>query len=163
MVRVRVLGELVVEGTDRVIELSGSWRARSLFAWLALNPGSHPRGDLAARFWPDVLDSSARASLRNALWALRRALGADASNALIASRDRVGLQGPPCVWVDATAFSEYLSAGRLEDALALCRGELLGGWDEEWVYEFRDAHRPAGAPPALRRGARALPRRRRPE
>jgi DNA-binding SARP family transcriptional activator len=141
MLRVRVLGELVVESSDRVIELTGSWRARSLFAWLALDPGSHPRSDLAARFWPDVLDSSARASLRNALWALRRALGAESAEALIASRDSVRLQGPPSVWVDATAFSEDVAAGRLDDALALCRGELLAGLDEEWIYDYRDEHR----------------------
>ncbi len=155
MVRVRVLGELVVEGTDRVIELGGSWRVRSLFAWLALNPGSHPRGELAARFWPDVLDSSARASLRNALWALRRALGPDAPQALNTSRERVGLQGPPAVWVDATAFGEYVAEGRLDDALALCRGELLAGLDEEWVHEFRDAHRGRFSELLERRAARA--------
>ena len=29
----------------------------------------------------------------------------------------------------------------LEEALALCTGELLAGLEEEWVYEYRDAHR----------------------
>jgi DNA-binding SARP family transcriptional activator len=138
MLRLQLLGELVAESAGRPIELTGSWRARSLLAWLALNPGSHPRGDVASRFWPDVLDSSARASLRNGLWALRRALGDDA-DALVATRARVGLEGPH--WLDVTAFGEYVAAGRLDDALALCRGELLAGLDEEWVLEFRDAHR----------------------
>ncbi len=49
-----------------------------LLAWLALHPGGHARRDLAPRFWPDVLDESARASLRTALHELRRALGEDA-------------------------------------------------------------------------------------
>lgn len=53
---------------------------------------------------------------------------------------RGGLRGPPEVWVDAAAFAER-SAARLEEALALCRGELLAGLDEEWVFEYRDAHR----------------------
>ena len=97
MLRIRVLGELIVESSGRQIELSGSWRARSLLAWFALNPGAHRRGDVASRFWPDILDSSARASLRNALWALRRALRDEADGALIATRDRVGLDGPPNV------------------------------------------------------------------
>ncbi len=141
MLRVCVLGELVVESCGRVVEPGGSWRARSLLAWLALNPGSHPRGDVASRFWPDVLDSSARASLRNGLWALRRILGAESSRALVATRDHVGLDGPPNVWVDAIAFGEHLAADRLEEALALCRGEVLAGLDEEWVYEYRDEHR----------------------
>ena len=132
MLRVRVLGELLVEHAGGRVELTGSWRARSLLAWLALNPGSHPRGAVAARFWPDVLDTSARASLRNALWALRRALGPEAP-ALVATRDRVGLAD---VWVDVAAFGEHLAAGRLDDALALWRGELLAGLDEEWVHEY---------------------------
>jgi DNA-binding SARP family transcriptional activator len=143
MLRICVLGELSVESAGRPIEPSGSWRARSLLAWLALNPGAHPRGDVASRFWPEVLDSSARASLRNALWALRRALGDDADGALIATRDRVGLAGPPNVWVDANAFREHVAAGELDEALALSRGDVLAGLDEEWVYEYRDLHREA--------------------
>ena len=143
MLRIRVLGELIVESSGRQIELSGSWRARSLLARFALNPGAHRRGDVASRFWPDILDSSARASLRNALWALRRALRDEADGALIATRDRVGLDGPPNVWVDATAFQERVAAGELEEALALSRGDVLVGLDEEWVYEYRDQHREA--------------------
>jgi DNA-binding SARP family transcriptional activator len=140
MLRIRLLGELAVETSSGPIELSGSWRARSLLAWLALNPGSHQRADLAARFWPEVRDSSARASLRNAIWAIRRSLGTEASKAVLATRERVGLDGPR-VWIDATAFREDLENERLEEALELCRGELLAGLEDEWVYEFRDAHR----------------------
>ncbi|HWF74294.1 MAG TPA: hypothetical protein VG186_13175 [Solirubrobacteraceae bacterium] len=43
------------------------------------------RAELASRFWPDVLDQSARASLRSAVWALRRRLG----EALVVDRERV--------------------------------------------------------------------------
>jgi DNA-binding SARP family transcriptional activator len=155
MLRVCVLGELSVESSGRQVEPSGSWRARSLLAWFALNPGAHPRGDVASRFWPDVLDSSARASLRNALWALRRSLGDVADDALIATRDRVGLAGPPKVWVDATAFREHVAAGELEEALALSRGDVLAGLDEEWVYEYRDLHREALSEVLERLAARA--------
>lgn len=141
MVRICVLGELVVECSGQPLGVAGSWRARSLLAWLALHPGDHPRGDVAARFWPDILDASARASLRTSLWALRRALGPHAGATLIATRDRVGLHGAPAVWLDATAFAEHLGAGRLDEALPLCRGELLAGLDDEWVHDLRDAHR----------------------
>jgi len=137
MLRIRLLGELAVETSTGPIELAGSWRARSLLAWLALNPGTHQRAEVAARFWPEVLDSSARASLRNAIWALRRSLGTEA---LLATRERVGLGGPG-VWIDAAAFLDHVEHDRLKQALELCRGELLAGLDEEWVYEYRDAHR----------------------
>src|SRR4051795_8564857 len=125
--RVCVLGELVVETSGGAIELTGSWRARSLFAWLALNPGGHPRSSVAIRFWPDVLDSSARASLRNALWALRRALGPGAAT-IVATRDRVGLEG---AWTDVGEFRRLADAGDLAAAAALWEGEPLGGLDEE--------------------------------
>lgn len=52
-----------------------SKRARAVLAYLALNAGAQPRAQLAARFWPDVLDESARTSLRVALTELRQALG----------------------------------------------------------------------------------------
>lgn len=140
MLRVRVLGELEVEGSDGPIELGGSWRASSLLAWLALHPGSHLRSELAPRFWPEILDASARASLRNSLWAIRRTLGPDAES-LLTTRERVGLA--PEVWVDAAAFADHVAAGELDEALELARGDLLAGIDEEWVHEHRDAHREA--------------------
>jgi DNA-binding SARP family transcriptional activator len=140
VLNVRVLGELEVEGSKGPIELGGSWRARSLLAWLALHPGQHLRSELAPRFWPDVLDASARASLRSSLWAIRRAFGPDAQM-LATTRERVGLS--PEARVDVVEFKEHLAAGRLDEALELSRGELLSGIDDEWVLEERDAHREA--------------------
>ena len=58
-----------------VIDSPASQRPWALFAYLALAPAGASRNELATRFWPDVLDESARASLRSALWALRRQLG----------------------------------------------------------------------------------------
>ena len=134
MLQVRLLGELQAEVGGRAVVPPASRRAWSLLAWLALHPGEHPRGAVAARFWPDVLDSSARASLRSAAWALRRALGED--DALIAGRDRIGLR---CE-TDLAAFDAHCAAGELEEAVALHRGPLLADLDEDWVLEARDEH-----------------------
>src|SRR5262249_13061441 len=65
MLRVRLLGELAVETGEGLVS-PPSRPARELLAWLALHPGRHPRLELASRFWPDVLETSARASLRTA-------------------------------------------------------------------------------------------------
>src|SRR3954471_24838635 len=92
MLRIRLAGGLAVSHDGQPLELPRSRRARDLLAWLALHPGMHGRAELAARFWPDVLDESARGSLRNALSELRAALG-PAAGCLAASRERVGLQG----------------------------------------------------------------------
>ena len=75
VLEVRLLGELEVEFDDAAITLPTSRRACALLALLALQPGPHSRSRLAALLWPDVLDASARASLRSALWALRAAFG----------------------------------------------------------------------------------------
>ncbi len=56
------------------------------------------------------------------------------------SRERVGLDRS-AVWTDVGAFHDHLGRGELEEALGLCTGELLAGVEEEWVYEYRDAHR----------------------
>ena len=135
MLRVRLVGEVAVEvdGESRALPPG---RPLSLLGWLALNPGVHPRTSVAPRFWPDVLDESARASLRSALWALRRTLG---DGALVATRDRVGLAGD--AWVDILEADRLRAEGRCDEALALCEGTLLPGLEDEWVLEARDTHR----------------------
>ena len=136
--RVRVLGELAVEVAGEAVEPPSGRRPRALLAWLALTPGVHPRSEVAARFWPDVLDESARASLRVALSSVRATLG-PAAGQLTSTRDRVGFARDADVWVDAAAFEALCAHGRVEEALALRRGELLAGLDDEWVYAARDA------------------------
>ena len=136
MLRVRLAGSLALESDGREIALPASRRARALLAYLAAHPGAHARGELAARFWPDVLDESARASLRAALSELRRALGPEAGR-LVATRETVALDG---AWVDVREAGALLGAGRIDDAVAVCDGELLRGMDDDWVFELRRSH-----------------------
>src|SRR3954454_5509042 len=112
MLRVRLLGDLQADVDGQPVTPPASRRAWSLLGWLALHPGEHPRGAVAARFWPDVLDSSARACRRTPAWALRRALGA--GDALTGGRDRIGL---PCETALA-ASAIQVAVGRLEAAVA---------------------------------------------
>ena len=139
MLRIHAIGDFRVEVGDEDRTPAAFDRAAALLAWLALNPGLHPRSAVAAQFWPDVLDESARASLRSALWALRRQLGEEANGALVATRDRVGLGDD--VWVDVGEAERLRAAGKLEEALALAEGELLPGLEDEWAFEARDEHR----------------------
>src|SRR5215217_5171252 len=140
MLLVRILGELELELDGAPLAVPASRRARALLAYLALNPGPHPRPALAARFWPDVLDESARTSLRGALADVRRALGPAAESHLIATRETAGLTD---VWTDAAGFAELAAAGRDRDALDLCRGDVLAGLEDEWIVSARDEHRDA--------------------
>jgi class 3 adenylate cyclase len=141
MLRVQVLGDLAIELDGVALEPPPSKRARALLGWLTLDRRMHARSGLAARFWPDVLDESARTSLRSALSALRRALGPDGERYLLATRDEVGLADGSLVWTDLGEFDRCVEEGRLEESLELSRGELLAGLDEDWVYERRDEHR----------------------
>ena len=59
----------------------------------------------------------------------------------MASRDSVGLSGRELVWTDLSEFESLLGDGRVEDALALCRGELLQELDDDWVCDAREEHR----------------------
>src|SRR3954452_14913617 len=139
MLRVGVLGELELELDGGRLEPPASRRARSLLGLLALDRRLHPRAQLAARFWPDVLDESARTSLRSALAALRRSLGPEADRFLVATRERAGLTNE--VETDVAELERLRAAGRLEEAMALSRGELLSGLDDDWVLVARDEWR----------------------
>lgn len=111
---------------------------RSLLAYLALHPGLHARGDLAARLWPGATPGRARASLRTALASVRSALGPAAGATLTVERDRVGVCAD--VEVDALVFRGLVGEGRLEEAVGVASGELLQGLDDEWVLDARDEH-----------------------
>ena len=137
MLRARLLGALEVELDGTAIDSPASQRPWALFAYLALAPDGVSRAELANRFWPDVLDQSARASLRSALWALRRQLG----ERLVVEGERVSLKDSDGVWVDVREFERLAGSGEPEAALSLCGGELLDGVEAEWALAARERHR----------------------
>jgi DNA-binding SARP family transcriptional activator len=136
MLRVRVLGDLLVERDGVQLSLPRRRPARALLGWLALHPGVHARSTVAARLWPNVLDESARTSLRTSLSALRAVIGEEA---LLATREQIGLSDD--VAVDWREFERILAADRPLEAVALSGGALLNGLDEDWVLVARDEHR----------------------
>src|SRR3954471_14740080 len=138
MLRVRLVGGPRVEVDGAEVAAPASKRAWALLAWLALNPGEHPRDRVASTFWPDVMDQSARASLRSAIWAIRRELGEAGAPYFVCSRDRVGLTD---AWVDVHEAERLAAAGEVEQALELAGGELLPGLHDDWALRARDEHR----------------------
>lgn len=122
MLEVRLAGALELRADDGELAPPASKRARAVLAYLALNPGPQARGPLAARFWPDVLDESARASLRVALTELRRALGPAAAY-VVATRDTVALDGAD-LRVDTREFHEALEEGDAARALEACSAPI---------------------------------------
>ena len=135
MLQVRLLGRVAAERDGEHLSLSPP--IGRLLAVLALRPGPHDREAVAAQLWPGAGGSAARANLRTAVWALRKAIGDDA---LIASRATVGLR-PEAVTVDLADCRRRAAAGDAAAAAALCHSELLAGYAEDWAEAARRQQR----------------------
>jgi DNA-binding SARP family transcriptional activator/TolB-like protein len=163
--RIQLLGELRAQlgehaGDDRRPgEASGPVATRfetrktgALLAYLAFHlDRAVSREVLAEQLWPEEDPDATRPRLRQALAALRRALeppGTPAATVLIADRATVRLD-PQAVTTDVAEFERALRAAAqtaspheqmqiLCHAVALYRGDLLPGCDEEWVLPERE-------------------------
>jgi len=132
---VRLLGGVAAESDGEQVTLSPL--AGRLLALFALRPGPHDREAAAALLWPGSARPAARANLRTAVWALRKAVGDDP---LIASRTAVGLR-PDAVTVDLAECRGRAAAGDVAAAAVLCRVELLPGFAEDWAEAARRQQR----------------------
>ena len=117
-------------------------KIQALLAYLALPAGrEHPRDKLAALLWGDLSQSRARNSLRQALFALRQAVGPTHPACLRVNGATIALTAD-AVDVDALTFERRAgerTAEALGQAVELYRGELLDGLTlqeppfEEWL------------------------------
>ncbi|CAA9363531.1 MAG: hypothetical protein AVDCRST_MAG68-4652, partial [uncultured Gemmatimonadetes bacterium] len=125
MLRLRTLGTLRLEGPHGVL-LAGKRKELALLAYLARRaPAAVPRAELAELLWGDREEARARHSLRQALLALKRALG----DVLVVAGDGVAVAAG-AVELDAAAFQGELEAGRVEAALAWWGGGFMGPHDD---------------------------------
>ncbi|HEX2777909.1 MAG TPA: tetratricopeptide repeat protein [Gemmatimonadaceae bacterium] len=129
MVELRVLGPFHLSASEggAASSLVGRPKRAALLAYLAaaVPRGLQRRDKLLALFWPESNESHARAALNQALYVLRRALGADA---ILTRRDtEVGLDFDR-VWCDVAAFETALDTKCPAAALPLYRGDLLDGF-----------------------------------
>jgi len=139
-------------------------KVRALLAYLAVEADRpHRRETLCGLLWPESTDDSARASLRNALSLLRRAIrDRDASSPhLLVERETIQFNAESDYWLDVQAFGDAMAAGkahphdelarcpdcmaRLGEAVGLYQDEFLSGFSvdsaplEEWVVVRREA------------------------
>jgi DNA-binding SARP family transcriptional activator/tetratricopeptide (TPR) repeat protein len=131
MLQVRLLGGVAADCDGEQVHLPP--QAVRLLAVLALRPGTHDREAVATQLWPGSAGAAARANLRTAVWALRKAVG---EHALIASRTAVGLR-PETVTVDLADCRHRAAAGDAAAASVLCGSELLPGYAEDWAETAR--------------------------
>lgn len=105
-------------------------KAQALLAYLALQPEqAQPRDKLAALLWGDVADAQARASLRQTLSLLGKALEHAPAPCLVTEARSVGVVAG-AIEVGVRRFETAIAGGTpaaLERAAQLYRGELLEG------------------------------------
>jgi DNA-binding SARP family transcriptional activator/tetratricopeptide (TPR) repeat protein len=136
VLQVRLLGGVAADHDGEQLSLLPP--VSRLLAVLALRPGPQDRETVASTLWPGAAGAAAaRANLRTAIWALRKAVGDDA---LITSRTAVGLR-PEAVTVDLADGLRRAADGDADAAAALCRGELLPGYAEDWAETARRRQR----------------------
>ncbi len=143
--RLLALGPAEVYLNDRML-IPADWtfaKPKELLFYLALNPPV-TKEQLGLVFWPDASPAQLRASLRAALYQLRRALGR--RDWVLYQGGRYSLNRQLNYWVDVEAFEDAIqeaqkalsnqpktAARGLEYALALYRGDFLEGIaNDEW-------------------------------
>ncbi|HMQ30059.1 MAG TPA: BTAD domain-containing putative transcriptional regulator [Chloroflexaceae bacterium] len=142
-IAIRLLGPFEATGDGAPLTGFAYAKVRALLAYLAVEPGPHPREALAALLWPDQPERAARASLSQALTTLRGALGDRGADEalLLADVHHVRLSPEAAVEVDALRLLAALAeaeahahrswrtcarcAGRLREAAGLYRGPFL--------------------------------------
>lgn len=143
-IALRTLGGIDARGGDGepLAELLARPKPLALLVYLTLagDGGGHRRDSLIATFWPESDAERARSSLRQGVYQLRRAVGAD----MVTGRgEGVAVQegGVACDVVD---FERRVESGDLAGALDVYQGDFLPGFFidgapafERWVEERR--------------------------
>ncbi len=145
MLQIRLLGQFDLRANG--VRLAVPSRAgQSLFAYLVLTAGtSHRREKLAALFWPDTSDESARRYLRQELWRIRKAVAGQASSEveyLLSEELAITFNPQADYWLDVAQLERRgagdESTAELVSRLELYRGELLPGFYDDWVILDRE-------------------------
>ena len=133
MYRLRVLGGFALEASPGAVPALSKRRAEAVLAVLAVcGELGCTRERLLALLWPESDEAGARQGLRDALHAIRRALGAGA----VPSAGRVLRLDPAVLTSDALQFAQALGSGRPAEAVRLYAGPLLDGFHVDEAAEF---------------------------
>ena len=142
MLEIRLLGSFEVMCEGRRLNVSGR-SVQSLFAYLVLNNGiPHRREKLAKMLWPDSVETTARENLRHTLWRIRKAFPKRLSYVYLSTDDfTITFENSAKYWFDVAVLKEAdncKSADDLIPNLSVYQGELLPGFDDEWVILERE-------------------------
>src|SRR5262245_9179415 len=122
-------------------------KAQALVSYLAMPAGEpHSRDKLASLLWGSTVETTARTSLRQTLYSLRRILRRAESEPLHADGNLVSVD-PDAISLDVLEFERCVQQGTpeaLAEAVTLYRGDLLEGLTvqepafEDWLRGKRE-------------------------
>jgi predicted ATPase/DNA-binding SARP family transcriptional activator len=151
---IRLLGTFQVSLDGQPVTDLGS-RACALLAYLGVESGRpHPRAALAHLLWPDQPQRAALHSLRQALVALRRAIGDQDAQPpfLLITRQAIQLNPHGDCWLDVVAFERQCTTGQeqiqcQQQLTELYRGDFMADFIlrdnvdfEEWLMMYREQY-----------------------
>jgi predicted ATPase/DNA-binding SARP family transcriptional activator len=144
--RIALIGPLQIFRGEEALGPPAGRKVSLLLALLALRGGRPAeRGALAGILWPESDAERGAMNLRRVLADLRRYLGPDATVIVAPNRQIVRIDADAVVCdVDdfraaATRFERTGDVAAAEHALALVRGPLLEGIDDDWIVAERAA------------------------
>jgi TolB-like protein/Tfp pilus assembly protein PilF len=128
LLEIRLLGAPTILRADGGLAALPGRKDRALLAYLAAHSGvALARDRLVELIWPDAADGAGRASLRQALSTIRKALGDAAGGLIAADRDTVTLASRGLVTDVATLAALTADPDMAESMLAIPEGEFLEG------------------------------------
>jgi len=135
--RLQTLGTVVLEGPGMSIRAADHRQQRRRLALLAALASSGDRGmsrdQLLLLFWPDSTQKKARHSLDQLLYAIRQSLG----ESVFQGTNPIRLDGS-IIGSDVIDFKRHIADGRLNEALAMYRGQFLEGFYLSDTREFEE-------------------------
>ncbi len=142
--RIRLFGHVAVEVDGAPFRLATPRKTLPILAYLLMNRDAPVARDfLAYVMWPDEEEDSARSRLRMNLYELGRVLPpSPAGGPLLVTTDSVAVRPDLRLWLDVEAFDRLVTdPERIEEALALYRGDLLASLYDEWILPERERRR----------------------
>lgn len=145
-VRIHLFGRAHLSDGSAALKFKAPQRALSLLSYLLIHSDAAlSRDAVAFTLWPDRTETEARADLRRHLYYLvNDALPAAAESTPWILSDKRTVQWNPQApaWCDVTAFRQCGSDSEsAAGAIELYRGDLLEGFEDEWLLEHRDRFR----------------------
>jgi DNA-binding SARP family transcriptional activator/tetratricopeptide (TPR) repeat protein len=137
---VRLLGQVALTVDGLPFRLATPRKSLQVLAYLLLHRDAPVSRDyLAFLIWPDEEEAAARTRLRATLSDLLRVLPQPGQDFVGSSTDALWWNGDVDLWLDVDNFvGASKDAARLEEAIALYRGDLLPELYDEWLEVLRE-------------------------